>query len=355
MPDEGLDLGRPTLRTGPEVVEAVSPTARTRSWAPARRSISASASSSRPSAANRGASLGCRATPATRASCCRAASTAQAAPGRSQPICTMRLYADLRGPGDRVRRVHPVAVGDVEVTVVVDHGVRQRLGRRRPLPVAPLPLLVVGGAAAHRSVGAAHDPTPCTASYTTRLGTPARLATSTIASLRLTRGLLARRRPPRRLVGVVVDRGRRRRPRRPRWSPRRARRRRPRRPGRRAAPRRTSSWVLVSSRHTAAAPVGAERLGHRRPAPPPCGAAPRRTTSVRSSPASAASRRRALARPCGAGSPRSRTGRPAARRPPARSAPPTGPGTAVTGDAAPRPRPPPAGSPGRRRSASRRR
>ena len=38
-------------------------------------------------------------------------------------------------------------------------------------------------------------------------------------------------------------------------------------------------------------------------------------------------------RPCGAGTPRSRTGPPAVRRRPARSAPPTGPGTAVTADA----------------------
>ena len=41
------------------------------------------------SAASRGASLGCRATPATSASYVAAASTAHRAPGRSQPICTI--------------------------------------------------------------------------------------------------------------------------------------------------------------------------------------------------------------------------------------------------------------------------
>ena len=43
-----------------------------------------------PAAASRGASLGCSATPATSASWVAAASTAHRAPGRSQPICTIR-------------------------------------------------------------------------------------------------------------------------------------------------------------------------------------------------------------------------------------------------------------------------
>ena len=69
----------------------VSPTARTRSLLRASRSISASASSSRPSAARRGASLGCSATPATTCGCASAVSTAQRAPSRSQPIWTTRV------------------------------------------------------------------------------------------------------------------------------------------------------------------------------------------------------------------------------------------------------------------------
>ena len=47
----------------------------------------------------RGASLGCSATPATTRGCRAAASTAQRAPGRSQPICTMR--GDVRRPARR--------------------------------------------------------------------------------------------------------------------------------------------------------------------------------------------------------------------------------------------------------------
>ena len=80
------------------------------------------------------------------------------------------------------------------------------------------------------------------------------------------------------------------RPLRPRWSPRRARRRPPTLRDRPAAPRRTSSWVLVSSRHTAAArsspnasAIAASAASVR------CGAS--KNTIVRCSAASAASRR----------------------------------------------------------------
>ena len=85
-------LGGAALLAGAEVVQPgladrADPVARSRR----ARSISASASSSRPASASAGASLGCSATPATSASWVVAASTAQRAPGRSQPICTIRV------------------------------------------------------------------------------------------------------------------------------------------------------------------------------------------------------------------------------------------------------------------------
>ena len=154
----------------------------------------------------------------------------------------------------------------------------------------------------------------CTAWYTSRFGTPAILATSTIASLRLcpssswaataaqTRGVHE--------LGPQAS------PQPPRWSPRRAPRRPPTMrapPAARGVPPR-GSW---SARGTPPPPG-------RRPTPPPsprapprCGAAPRRTPS-------SAARRRAppvagpARRPCAAGSPRSRTGPPAAPTRPAR-------------------------------------
>ena len=98
---------------------------------------------------------------------------------------------------------------------------------------------------------------------------------------------------------------------------------RPSRPARPAAAGRTSSYVLVSSRQTAAgrsAPNAAARSVS--VAAIRCGAS--KKTSVRSSAASARSRdRRPLARR-GAGSPRSRTGRWAARTAPARWSPRSG-------------------------------
>ena len=84
--------------------------------------------------------------PATSASCVAATSTAHRAPGRSQPICTIRGTPTTAGGRDRVLRREPVvAVGDVEVAVVVDDRVRQRLGRGRPLPVPAGAALLVGG------------------------------------------------------------------------------------------------------------------------------------------------------------------------------------------------------------------
>ena len=122
----------------------------------------------------------------------------------------------------------------------------------------------------------------------------------------------------------------------------------------RAAPRRTSSWVLVSSRHTA------RRRGRRRtprpsrPARPRCGAAPRRTPSSaarRPAPASRRDRSPALR-----GRKPSKQNR-STGSPETASAVSTADGPGHRGDRGrrPRPRPPPAGSRGRRRSACRRR
>jgi hypothetical protein len=45
-------------------------------------------------------------------------------------------YADARGEGDRLGRLQPFAVGDVEVSVVVDDRLRERLGCVGTLAVA---------------------------------------------------------------------------------------------------------------------------------------------------------------------------------------------------------------------------
>ena len=140
VPAERLHLGRPPVLAGPEVVQSGLPTARTLSCARASASISASASSSVPASACRGASLGCSATPATRASYDAAACTAQRAPGQVAADLHDPGDTDVRGGGQRLVGGEPVvAVGDVEVAVVVDHGVRQRLGCGWALAVAAPP------------------------------------------------------------------------------------------------------------------------------------------------------------------------------------------------------------------------
>ena len=76
--------------------------------APAARSRRAPRRACRPRR-SRGASLGCRATPATRASCVAAASTAHRAPGRSQPICTIRGTPTAAAAASAVLGGEPVA------------------------------------------------------------------------------------------------------------------------------------------------------------------------------------------------------------------------------------------------------
>ena len=145
-----------------------------------------------PASASRGASFGCSATPATRASCAAAASTAQRAPGRSQPICTIRgtptAAAAARRPpcrasrrrrcrgGSGCRRRGAAAVRGRAVA-------RGRAGR----PTSPRWPPGCGSARLRRQ--------RWTTSYTSRLGRPARLATSAIASLRWSRRPRGRRRP----------------------------------------------------------------------------------------------------------------------------------------------------------------
>ena len=160
VPAERLHLRRPAVLAGAEVVEPGLPDrAHARRAAPASRSISASAASRVPAAACRGASLGCRATPATSASYRRGGLDRPAGAGQVAADLHDPGHADRGGRGERLVGGQPVAVGDVEVAVVVDDGVRQRLGGRRPLPVAAAagPLLG-GGAAAGRALGHAGRP-----------------------------------------------------------------------------------------------------------------------------------------------------------------------------------------------------
>ncbi len=73
-----------------------------------------------------------------------AASTAQRAPGRSQPICTIRGTPTAVAAAIADGYVDLLAVaGDVEVAVVVDDRVRQAVGERRPRvahAVSPAPI-----------------------------------------------------------------------------------------------------------------------------------------------------------------------------------------------------------------------
>ena len=107
---ERLLLRRAPVVAGAEVVEAgLADGAHPRSCA-ASASISASAVVERAPAGrrDRGASLGCSATPATHArSCAPRRRPPSARPGRSQPICTIRGDADRGGGGERVVDVEP--------------------------------------------------------------------------------------------------------------------------------------------------------------------------------------------------------------------------------------------------------
>ena len=120
--------GRPR-RCGSGRARSPPPPAPCRAPAPASRSRPCAASRS----ASRGASLGCSATPATSASYVAAASTAHRAPPQVAADLHDPGHADGGGRGERlVDRRRGVAVrGDVEVAVVVDDRVRQRLRCRR--------------------------------------------------------------------------------------------------------------------------------------------------------------------------------------------------------------------------------
>ena len=324
----------------------------------ASRSISASAASSSPArragAPRWGAAR--RRRPGRRAS--PAASTAQRAPGRSQPICTIRVTSDRGGRGDRV-------LGGEPVVALARRRCRGGSGCRRP------------GAAAARAPAGGRGRGGCRTSPRSPRG--ARVGRSLTAS---SVGVGARRRRPRawgrRPARDLEDRVLAGQP----AGPRARRRRRatsagsaatsarasapattsvtsPRTPSAAQAassasgPRRTSSWVLVSSRQTAAGAVVAERLGHR---------GQRRLGAVR--------RLEEHHRPLLGGQVR-RAGGPLARlaRQEALEAEPVhrqpghgqrgehrgGPGHGGDGDVRPRPPRRPAGSRGRRRSACPRR
>ena len=260
---ERLAPGRPgpPRRCGSSRARSPPPRAPGRSDA-ASASISSSASSSSPAAASRGASLGCSATPATIASCSAAASTAQRAPGRSQPICTIRVTptaAAARAPRAVASQAPsgPSAMSRWQWLSTTGcgsgSGAGGRCGRVRRLVTA-----------ARRPAHGVGSRGLCTASYTSRLGSagaPGHVEDRLLAG--------ARRPPPPPRPARPATPGR--------WvrrpasaSPSTTIVTSPRTPSAAQAassaspPRRTSSWVLVSSRHTAAAPVGAERLGHRR-------------------------------------------------------------------------------------------
>ena len=166
-------LGGPTLGPGAEVVEPgladrAHPVVRLRQPLDLGQRLVEP-----PAAASRGASLGCSATPATSASCSLA---------RPRPPSGRRAGRS-RSARSGVRRPPPRAASasrgrratspsrDVEVAVVVDDRVRQRLGQRRPLAVARAARRPLGCASARVIAGSA---VRWTASYTTRLGTPAR-------------------------------------------------------------------------------------------------------------------------------------------------------------------------------------
>ena len=152
----------------------------------------------------------------------------------------------------------------------------------------------------------------CTASYTTRLGTPDRRATSTMACLRGTPSASSSATRAARVAGSVDRLGRGRTLDDDRHLATDTRLGPPGQLGQRAA-----AYLLVGlgqlTAHGSAA-IGPEHLGHRDQASRGCGAATRRTPSC------ARPRRppRAVGRappPCAAGTPRSRTGRRAARTP----------------------------------------
>ena len=334
----------------------VSPTARTRSWArPAARSRPAPRRA-RPAAASRGASLGCSATPATSASCAAAASTAHRAPGRSQPICTIRVHAHRGGRGERVlgRRASAVAVGDVEVAVVVDDRVRQRLRGGRPrrgragLParrgrgagsrIAPRHLARLVHGVVDLPLGQPGAPRdlerspPC--------GSARRLLASATSARAATPGPVDGRRPRRRPSTTIVT------------SPRT-----PSAAQSASSAERAAAYLLVGLGQLAAHRRRAGRRRTPRPsrrAPPRSGAAPRRTPSCAARRPAPASRRRPLP---GLARQEALEAEPVDRQPGDRQ---RGEHRRGTGDRGHRDvrldgRGRPAGSPGRTRSASRRR
>ena len=362
VPAERLVLRGPALRRRCGSGRARSRRPRAPCRAPAAsRSISASASSSRPSAASRGASLGCSATPATSASCARRR--------LDRPPRAGQVAADLHDP--RVRRPRRRAAS-ASSTGSAGRRRRRRCrggsGCRRP-----------GAAAARAAAGArGRDAAPARRRPTGSASARSSRPSSAHAVHRVVHDPLGDAGAPRHLARSppcgahprprpVGDRGRAasrgvgdrrlpaRRPRRRRWSPRRGRRRSAQRDqvGERAA-----AYLLVGLGQLAA---DRRRRGRRRTPRPSrpasravrCGAS--KNTRVRSSAASAGRAGARAPPPCAAGSPRSRSGRPAARDTASAVSTADGPGHGGHGDAAPRPRRRPAGSRGRRRSASRRR